>query len=85
MRNITIALDDDTYFRIEKEAELKNTSVVEFAKSALLKASTTWTSPVSPQEFKRLEQLEAEIRAKITDFSASENIPREDLYDRKMR
>jgi hypothetical protein len=84
MRNITISLDDDTYVRVEKEAERKNTSVTEFATSAVLKASAAWTSPVSPEEFKRLEQLEAEIRAKITDFRASDILPRDALYDRKL-
>jgi hypothetical protein len=83
MRNITIALDDDTYFRVEKEAERKNKSVTEFAKSTLIEASMPWTSPVSPEEFKRLAHLEAELRAQITDFRASDILPRDELYDRK--
>ena len=85
MRNITIALDDDTYGRVEKTAEMKNTSVAELAKSALLDATTPWSSPVSPEEFERLRQLEAEATRKITDFRASDILPREALYDRKLR
>jgi hypothetical protein len=40
---------------------------------------------VTPEEFERLRQLEIEATRKIKYFSASENIPREDLYDRKLR
>ncbi|CAN7296552.1 hypothetical protein [Rhizobium sp. LjRoot254] len=85
MRNITFALDDDTYHRVEKTAERKNTSVAELAKSALIEASSPPSSPVSAEEFERLRQLEMEATKRIKYFSASENIPREDLYDRKLR
>ena len=34
-------------------------------------------------EFERLKRLEEETRAKITSFSASENLSRHQLYDRR--
>jgi hypothetical protein len=85
MRTVTFALDDDTYLRFEKTAERRNTSVAELAKTALIEASSPPSSPVTPEEFERLRQLEIEVRKGIKYFSASENIPREDLYDRKRR
>ena len=33
-------------------------------------------------EFERLKRLEHEIRSRITNFSASENVARDELYDR---
>ena len=35
------------------------------------------------QAFERLKRLEREIRERITDFSAAENLPRDRLYDRR--
>ena len=32
----------------------------------------------------RLRELERLVRASITNFSASENIPRDELYDRSL-
>jgi hypothetical protein len=34
-------------------------------------------------EFERLKRLEREVRERITDFRASENLPRDALYDRR--
>ena len=34
-------------------------------------------------EFERLKREEREIRAKVTSFSASENLSRHQLYDRR--
>ena len=34
-------------------------------------------------EFERLKRLEQETREQITDFRASENVSRDDLYDRR--
>ncbi|MGV3549663.1 hypothetical protein [Rhizobium sp.] len=82
MRNITIALDDDDYLRVEREAERKNTSVTEFAKAKLIEASESWTSPVSPEEFERLRQLQEDVRKRITNFSAGDRLTRDELYDR---
>lgn len=33
-------------------------------------------------EFERLKRLEREIRDRITNFSASENVPRDELHNR---
>ncbi len=77
MKNITVSLDDETYRRARMVAAQRDTSVSALVKRFLLDLASGET------EFERLKRLEQEIRAQITDFSASENVPREELYDRR--
>jgi hypothetical protein len=77
MRNITVSLDDETYRRARMIAAERDTSVSALVKRFLIDLTSEET------EFQRLKRLEEEVRARITNFSASENIPRDDLYDRR--
>jgi predicted transcriptional regulator len=77
MKNITVSLDDETYRRARMIAAQRDTSVSAMVKRFLLELASGET------EFERLKREEREIRAKITDFRASENVPRDELYDRR--
>ena len=76
MKNITVSLDDETYRRARIVAAERDTSVSALVKRFLMELTSSET------EFERLKRLEQEIRARITNFSASENVPRDELYDR---
>lgn len=77
MKNLTVSLDDETYRRARMIAAERDTSVSALVKRFLLDL----TSPET--EFERLKREEQEIREQITEFRASENVPRDDLYDRR--
>jgi len=76
MKNITVSLDDETYRRARMIAAQRDTSVSALVKRFLNELGSGET------EFERLRREEQEIRARITSFSASENVPRDELYDR---
>jgi Family of unknown function (DUF6364) len=78
MKNITVTLDDDTYRRARMIAAQRDTSVSALVKRFLVELTA------GESEFEQLKRLEQEIRAKITEFSASENLRRDDLYDRRL-
>ncbi len=78
MKNITVSLDDETYRRARMVAAQRDTSVSALVKRFLTELASGET------EFERLKRLEREIRERITDFSASENLPRDELYDRRL-
>lgn len=77
MKNITVSLDDETYRRARIIAAQRDTSVSALVKRFLADLASGET------EFERLQREEEKIRAKITEFSASENVPRDELYDRR--
>ena len=77
MKNITVSLDEDTYRRARMAAAERDTSVSALVKRFLVELASGET------EFERLKREEQEIRERITNFSASENLPRDDLYDRR--
>lgn len=77
MKNLTVSLDDETYRRARVIAAERDTSV-----SALVKQFLTELAS-GESEFERLKRLEEETRAKITNFRASENLSRDELYDRR--
>ena len=77
MKNLTVSLDDDTYRRARMIAAERDTSVSALVKRFLVELAS------GESEFERLKRLEEETRAKITNFSASENVPRDELYDRR--
>ena len=77
MKNITVALDDQTYRRARMIAAERDTSV-----SALVKRFITELAS-HETEFERLRREEQEIRAKIGNFSASDRLPRDEIYDRR--
>ena len=80
MKNITVSVDDAIYHRARVLAAQRRTSV-----SALVKLFLRGLAP-EESEFDRLKREEQELRAKLfaegVGLSASENLPREALYDR---
>ncbi|HWU15939.1 MAG TPA: hypothetical protein VN157_18225 [Caulobacter sp.] len=78
MKNITVSIDDETYRRARVKAAEKDTSVSAMVRQFLVEVAQ------GESEFERLRKREAEIRAQIKDFSASDRLPRSELYDRKL-
>ena len=79
MKNITVSVDDETYRQARIRAAERDTSV-----SALVKQFLTQLAK-EEDRFERLLTRERELRASITGFSASDNLPRDELYDRRRR
>jgi predicted transcriptional regulator len=77
MKNITVSLDDETYRRARMIAAHRDTSVSALVKRFLVDLASGET------EFERLRREERALRERITDFRASENLPRDELYDRR--
>jgi hypothetical protein len=76
MKNITVSVDDETYRRARIKAAERDTSV-----SALVRDFLNGLAR-EESEFERLKREEKELRASIKGFSASDRLPREELYDR---
>ena len=82
MKNITVSVDDEVYRRARVKAAEMDTSVSKLVRKFL----TDLSKEESPSErFERLKRLEAQTRKKIVGFSAANNLPRDALYDRKLR
>jgi len=77
MKNLTVSLDDETYRRARIIAAERDTSV-----SALVKRFLTELA-AEESEFERLKRLESEARGRIVHFSASDRLPRDEVYDRR--
>lgn len=77
MKNITVAVDDETYRRARIKAAERETSVSALVRQFLIDLSA------DRDEFERLKRLEQTARDRITGFSASRRLSREDLYDRR--
>jgi uncharacterized protein YdaU (DUF1376 family) len=77
MKNITVSLDDATYRRARMVAAQRDTSVSALVKRFLVELASGET------EFERLKREEAELRKQITNFSASDRLSRDELYDRR--
>ncbi|PVM87450.1 DUF6364 family protein [Caulobacter endophyticus] len=77
MKNITVSIDEETYRRARIKAAEQDTSVSAMVRRFLVEVAQ------DESEFERLKRREAEIRAQIKDFSASDRLPRDELYDRK--
>ena len=76
MKNITVSLDDETYQRARVTAAQRGKSVSALVKQFLVDLGS------GESEFERLKREERAIRERITNFSASDNLPRDDLYRR---
>jgi hypothetical protein len=83
MKSITVSIDDETYRRARIRAAELNMSVSSMVKRYLASVSNDAHQPVSQEEFRRLEQLEEEIRSRITNFNGGDRLSRDELYDRK--
>lgn len=77
MRNITVSLDDETYRRARVIAAERDTSVSALVKRFLVELASGET------EFDRLKREEGELRASVTNFSASNRLPRDEIHDRR--
>lgn len=77
MKNITVSVDDETYRRARIKAAERETSVSALVRQFLIDLSA------DRDEFERLKRLEQTVRDRITGFSASSRLSREELYDRR--
>jgi hypothetical protein len=76
MRNITVAVDDETYKRARVAAAERDTSVSALVKAYLEQLASHET------EIERRKRQEREIRSQIAAFSASDRLTREELHSR---
>jgi len=76
MRNITVSVDDETYLRARIAAAAQDTSVSALVRTYLQQLASQET------ETERLKRQEGEIRSRITDFTASSRLSREDVHRR---
>jgi hypothetical protein len=76
MRNITVAVDDETYTRARVAAAERDTSVSALVKAYLEQLASQET------ETERQKRQEREIRSRIESFRASDRLSREGLHDR---
>ena len=76
MRNITVSVDDDTYRRARMMAAEQDTSVSALVRQFLADMARAET------EAERLKREEAELRALVTSFRASDRLLRGELHDR---
>ena len=77
MRNITVAIDDETYRRARVAAAERDTSVSALVKGFLQQLGSQET------ESERLKRKEREIRSQISAFSASGRLSRDELHRRE--
>lgn len=77
MKNITVTVDDDTYRRARIKAAERDTSVSALVKQFLTELATEESDP------ERLLRQERDLRARVTNFSASDRLPRDELHDRR--
>ena len=76
MRNITVAVDDETYKRARVAAAERDTSVSALVKAYLEQLASHET------EIERLKRQEREIRSQIAAFNAADRLSRDDLHNR---
>ena len=77
MKNITVSLDDETYRRARMMAAQRDTSVSALVKQFLLDLAS------GESEGERLKRQERGLRESITDFDASDRLPRDDVHRRR--
>lgn len=76
MKNITVSVDEETYRRARMRAAERDTSV-----SALVRRFLTDLA-AEESDRERLLRQERSLRARVTNFSASDRLPRDEPYDR---
>lgn len=77
MKNITVSVDDETYRRARIKAAEQETSVPALVRAFLCELGA------SESEFERLKRLEREVRERITSFSASDRLSRDEIHERR--
>jgi len=78
MRNITVAVDEETYRRARMKAAELDTSVSRLVRDYLVELAS------DESEFERLERLEAELRRQIVGFSAKDRLTRDEVHERAL-
>ena len=76
MRNITVSVDDELYRRAWIKAAEANTSLSALVKAFLLQLTG------EESDFERRKRLQRETIAAIQAFSASDRLPRDQVYER---
>lgn len=76
MKNITVSIDDDTYRRARMKAAAQDTSV-----SALVRHFLTELGS-EESDTERLKREERALRARISAFSASNRLSRNEVHRR---
>jgi plasmid stability protein len=77
MKNITVSVDDDTYRQARIQAAERETSVSALVREFLTDLAT------EGGESERLLQQERALRARVTNFSASDRLSRNEVHDRR--
>jgi predicted transcriptional regulator len=77
MKNLTVSLDDEIYRRARIIAAERDTSV-----SALVKQFLTELAS-DESEFERLKREERELRERVTNFSGSDRLRRDEIHNRR--
>jgi plasmid stability protein len=77
MKNVTVSMDDETYRRARVRAAEAGKSVSAMVRAFLNSLGTEET------HFERLKREEAEIRAQIKNFSASDRLSRDEVHERR--
>lgn len=78
-KNITVSVPEDVYRAARVRAAREGSSVSAVVKDFL------WHFAGQDDEFDRLLALQKEVTERITDFSASDRLSRDELYDRALR
>lgn len=79
MKNITVSVPDDVYRNARVAAAQRDTSV-----SALVVAFLERLSGAM-EEFARLEALQHEVQAEISQFRGADRLSRDEVHDRAVR
>jgi hypothetical protein len=78
VKNITVSLDDETYRRARIIAAQRDTSVSALVKRFLVDLAIA----EGESKTERLKRAERALRERITEFRASDRVPRDDAHDR---
>ncbi len=81
MKNITVSVDDETYRLAEAMASRYGKSVSGMLGEYLKNLTAGCKEPPQPPE-RTLSEVIADFRAKGIGISVSDNVSREELYDR---
>lgn len=83
MKNITVSVDEETHRVSRIVAAEAGTSLSEIVRRFLNEVAASRTSEDLKERSRRLrEEVYASIEASGSRFSASDNLPREELYNR---
>jgi plasmid stability protein len=79
VKNITVSVSDETYRQARVRAAERGRSLSALVAEFLERLAT------EDAEFRRLEALQEDTIRQLTAFSASDRLPRDQVYDRALR